>query len=651
MSQVLDETLSSAKAAIERHDWREGFDLLSEIDKGELGPSDLDALAEAAWWTAHIPESLSARERSFAGYLKEGDKQHAAMSALLLARESFMKGDMAVGGGWLARAERLLEAEPESVAHGYLQLSKAEMALHSPDLAAATTMAEKASEIGARFADRDLQAFGLAIKGVAQVSEGRIKEGMALIDEATVAAVSGELGPYATGIIYCMTISTCRDLADYRRAGEWTEAAKRWCERQSISGFPGVCRVHRAEIMSLQGDWAGAEQEARRAADEILRYNLAPIAAFGFYEIGQIRMRMGDLPAAEEAFEQANQMGMSPQPGISLLRLWQGRADAAAISINNAVEQEANQLNRGRYLPVQVQIALAVGDIGTAKTATTELEAFAEVAGSPALHASAHFARASVLLAEGNFLEATRTARKGCQHWNEVNVPYEASRTRALIAAISRAAGDEDEAVREMRAAKTVFHKLGAAIDLRAADEFLGKDAKSVSESRERVTKVFMFTDIVESTALVEAIGDEAWQDMITWHDRALRLLLAEYAGEEIRHQGDGFVWAFADAKAAVGCAVAIQRKLVEHRRETGFAPQVRIGLHEAEATRRGLDYAGKGIHEAARIGALAKGGEIIASTCTISDLGSSSITLGDKRQVDLKGISEPIEVAPVLWR
>jgi class 3 adenylate cyclase len=158
-----------------------------------------------------------------------------------------------------------------------------------------------------------------------------------------------------------------------------------------------------------------------------------------------------------------------------------------------------------------------------------------------------------------------------------------------------------------------------------------------------------MFTDIVGSSSLVEAIGDDAWADLTRWHDQMLRSLFAGHDGEEIDHAGDGFFVAFAEAGAATRCAVAIQRALAEHRRSHGFAPQVRIGLHTATATRRGAGYRGKGVHEAARIAALAEGEQILASRESISEL--IRFATSELRSVHLRGLAEPVDVVTVEWR
>jgi class 3 adenylate cyclase len=165
----------------------------------------------------------------------------------------------------------------------------------------------------------------------------------------------------------------------------------------------------------------------------------------------------------------------------------------------------------------------------------------------------------------------------------------------------------------------------------------------------ERVGRTFMFTDIVRSTDLVEVIGDEAWEDLLRWHDATLRSLFASHGGEVGHPTGDGFFVAFPDPGSAIGAAIAVQRALVEHRREHGFALQVRIGVHHGEATRRGVDYGGGEVHKAARIAALAEGGEILASSETVD--AADGVAASGPREVTLKGFAQPVAVVSVAWR
>jgi class 3 adenylate cyclase len=290
-----------------------------------------------------------------------------------------------------------------------------------------------------------------------------------------------------------------------------------------------------------------------------------------------------------------------------------------------------------------------VGDRDTARAAADELDSLAATFDTVAAHANAKMARGALLLAEADATGALRELSDALARWQELDAPYEAARTRVLIAEAARVAGDEDSWRLELETAKATFERIGARRDARLAAERLG--GAVVSPAIEpRVTRTFLFTDIVSSTSLIGVIGDDAWRDLIAWHDATLRGIVAEHRGEEIRHQGDGLVVAFDEPAPAIECAIAIQRRLADHRHAHGFAPAVRIGVHRADALRRGLDYAGVGIHEAARVGAFAKEAEIVATRETVDAAGGSFAT-AEPRTVNAKGISEPLEIVSVVWR
>ena len=651
MSQTAEDPLHDAHEAISRYAWPEAFELLAAADAqgGGLAPEDLEQLAEAGWWTAHLDACIGARERAYAAYMDAGNRRRAAYVAMALVKDYFAKQSSSIGMAWVHRAERLLADEPEAIEHGYLERLRSVMALEGEgDYEKALEHAERAHDLAVRLGDRDLEAISLHDRGRALVMRGDVAEGMALIDEATAPAVAGELGPYTTGVIYCNTITACKELADYRRAGDWTEAAKRWCERQAIAGFPGMCRVYRASIMLTRGAWSDAEVEARRACEELKEFNLS-YAAEAFYELGEIRFRAGDLAAAEAAFRQAHGLGRDPQPGLALFHLAEGRTDRACRCLDQALEDESGDLHRARLLPAFTEVALAAGNEEQAHAAAEELGAIAARYGSDALEASASTARARLALARGDARAAAREARSAMRLWQGVDAPYEAAGARMVLAAAQRAAGDDDGAVLELEAALAAFEHLGAVRDARTARVEIAAIASAAAAPNARATRTFMFTDIVRSTNLVEAIGDEAWTDLVRWHDHVLRSLFAEHAGEEVDHAGDGFFVAFDDPGSALTCAVAIQRRLAEHRREHGFAPQVRIGVHAADASRHGAAYKGRGVHAAARIAALADGGEIVASAATATEV--PGVSASEPRSVELKGIAEPVDVVAIDWR
>jgi class 3 adenylate cyclase len=647
-TEAVEEPLAAGRNAVERRAWPEAYEALHPAYiSGGLDADDLELFADAAWWVGRPAEAIEAWERAYGKHVARGEKLRAALVAITLRRQYTAKLAKSVAQGWLNRAERLLEGEPESIAHGYVAIAHGSLAWTRGELEHALSHLEAAAAIAERLDDAKLRAWASMYRGMVLVALGRVDEGWALLEDVSAAAVGNELGAYTTGVVFCNVISTCRDLADYGRASEWAEAAKRWCERQSINGFPGICRVHRAEIMRLLGTWAEAESELRRATEEL--YDFSPMhAASALHELGEVHLRMGDEAAAEEAFRQAHEIGEDPQPGRALLLLRQGKIDAAAASIRRSLEDESwNRLSRARLLPTQAEIAWAQRDWTTAAAAAEELDAISADYPSDAIAASAEWAHGLADLADGAPAGASRRFRKARQLWRQVDAAYDTARAGMFLGAALAADGDIDGAILELEAARAAFDRLGAVPDARMAVERIAE--LQPGAAREVAERTFVFTDIVGSTALLEAIGDDAWSDLRRWHDETLRACIAEYGGEEVDHTGDGFFLAFPDASAAVACARKIQSRLAEHRKEHGFAPQVRIGVHAADSMRAGANYTGMGVHAAARIAALASAGEIVASATTVDGL--QGVSPSNRRSVELKGIAEPVEIVTVDWR
>ena len=320
--------VESAREEVSRYAWREAFGLFAAADAVEpLGPDDLDRMAECAWWIGKMRHCIALRERAHAAYLKVGDVRRAAGVAVELAVHHGDLGEISDATAWIQKATRMLQGEAEGAEHGWLKLAMGLLSRGEGDLRGAMGLAADAAEIGARHGDKDLFALGHAVHGIGLAFTEDPERGLPMVEEATQGAVAGELGPRATGRIYCMMIAVNAQLADWQRAGQWTEAATRWCNRQAINGFPGVCRVHRAEIMRLRGAFAEAEVEARTATTELASFNLM-FTAMAFRELGEIRVKMGDLDGAEEALQQASEMGVPPQPGLALVLVQRGRPEA-----------------------------------------------------------------------------------------------------------------------------------------------------------------------------------------------------------------------------------------------------------------------------------------------------------------------------------
>jgi class 3 adenylate cyclase len=324
----------------------------------------------------------------------------------------------------------------------------------------------------------------------------------------------------------------------------------------------------------------------------------------------------------------------------------EGRPEAALASITDALAQMVgvHREDRGSVLPAAVTIALAAGRIDRAREALAELESWGTSFQTTAALASVMEARGQIQLADGDADGAIVSLREACRLWCEVDAPFEAARARLTIADALRVDDRASTATVELEAARSAFERLGA---VREAER-VGSMLQATRRSRAACT--LMFTDIVDSTRLVEVLGDDAWGNLLGWHDRTLRQCFQGANGREINHEGDGFFVSFADPVDAVECAIAIQRTLADHRREHGFAPPVRIGVHATEAVDLGDDYLGKGVHEAARVGAAAGGGEILV-TATVMGSVTDHWPLDNHRELHLKGLSVALDVATVGWQ
>ena len=644
VSQLMD-SLEDARAAAGRQAWRVAYAAYAEVDSQELTAADLESYGEAAWWSGKLDEAIAYRERAYAAYSADDDTLGAARLALTLGWDYEGRGSFAVAGGWLANAERLLHELPEAPEHGRLLLTHALTAMFAEgDLETALRLFEEAFELAKRVGDRDVQMLSLSGKGRALIKGGDIDKGLALLDEASASAMCGDLRAHSAGLVYCITISSCQDLGDVRRAAEWTEAANRWCDKLDVSGFPGACRIHRAEVLRLRGDWPAAEAQAVAACDELQDFDRS-ITASGHYEIGEIRRQRGDFTGAEESYRVSNEMGRDPQPGLSLLRLAEGKVDAAVAGITRKLQDTTDPLVRLRSLPAQVEIAIAARDLKSARAAADEAEQIVDSykigkRRAAAFDAAVSFLRGQISLAEKEWASAIAALKHARDEWQGVGAPYETARARMLLGTAYMRSGDEHAAPDELEGALATFERLGARLDEARAKELLG---------RVEARRTFLFTDIVDSTRLLDTLGQDKWKRLLARHNELVREQIAENGGEVVKQTGDGFFASFENPKAAIDAAVGIQRALAAEI----VAPDVRIGAHSGGAFRTGTDstdYGGQGVHVASRIGAAAGAGEILVSLETL-DGGSTTYRVSQPRSEALKGLEQPVEVVSIDWK
>ena len=465
--------LGHGRDAYGRRAWTAAYDSLTAADGAEaLSAGDLELLAVAAYMLGHVPEYLDALERAHDAYLLDEEILPAARAAVFLGMNLAMLGDLAQAGGWFARAERLVERTGTDCAErGYLLLPAAVRGEAVGDHTGAHDAAADAVAIAERFDDRDLFALAAHVQGHSLINLGRVDDGFKLLDEAMLGAIGGELSPVVTGIVYCGAIAGCEEAFDVRRAHEWTTALARWWEGQpDMVAFTGRCLAHRAEILQLRGAWPEALEEAKRAHERCQRSMNRLAAGQAAYQQAEVLRRQGDLAGAEAAYREANACGREPQPGLALLRLAQGDAEAAAAAVRRALGETTSPLRRSRLLPAYAEITIAAGDLEDARRAADELEAIAAEYPTAMLRAIAAHVRGAVELATGDASSSLVTLRGALLIWQELEAPYEAARARVLLAAACRSLGDEDTTALELDAARRVFDGVGAKPDVDRVD-------------------------------------------------------------------------------------------------------------------------------------------------------------------------------------
>jgi tetratricopeptide (TPR) repeat protein len=493
------DVVERARDAAARGGWQEAFDLLMEADAdGLLAATDLPVLGEVAYAAGHLDVTVEAWERAHAACMQAGDQIAAAGAAVRVAMHLlFDTALMAPVRGWLARAERLLDGQGETPAHAWLAVVRTYERMLTGDMPGARPWARRAIEVGST-CDPAACAIGQVAEARLLILDGDVRQGLALLAEAGVASVSGDLDPLSTGVVYCELVCALQGLAQYDVAEEWTEAMERWCETNAVGSLHGRCRVHRAEILRLRGSCNEAESQALVACEELRPY-LRRELGWPLNELGRIRLHKGDIAGAEEALLAAHLAGWDPQPGLALVRLAQGDAATAAASIRDALERPLpvpskerppnTDLQRAPLLEAQVEIEIAAGDIGRARSAADELEFVANRFESKALVASAARARGRVLLTDGDAAGAEQSLSEAVRLWNEVGAPYEAALTRMCLAEAHAASGSEHRAVLERQAARTILEGIQAAPSVRPSVDVEHQDA--LDEQRAGSVNVF----------------------------------------------------------------------------------------------------------------------------------------------------------------
>lgn len=461
-----------------------------------MGSADLIQEGDSAYASGQLEGAFDAWERAHESYLREGDPVGAAGAATRIAMHLMIDtGLLAPVRTWIRRAEQLLDAAGSPVPAA-LGLARAYERLFSGDFPEARRWTQAAIEAGVAADDHSATAMARVAQARCHIFEGDVDAGSRMLEEASIAAASGGVDDLTMGMTYCEIVCAWQSLAMYDLAERWTDAMERFSHRHAIGSVGGRCAIHRAQILRLRGECRAAEAEALRACDTLRPYMRREFG-WPLTELGVIRLQLGDLQGAEDAFLLAHEKGWEPQPGLALLRLAQGDVAAASSLIGDALERPLdllskelppnNDLRRAPLLAAQVEIALAARDIRTARAASEELTGIARNFRSPALEATASLAAGRIRLAEGAAADAAMEFRSAVHVWSEVSAPFELGLARLGLGRAHRAQGFDEGARLEFTAARTAFEQVGAKEHAAvAAAELEGDDRRRTSAAGDR---------------------------------------------------------------------------------------------------------------------------------------------------------------------
>jgi len=407
----VDGAIERGRQAVAASRWGDAWRALSPLDVDTLDIDDLDRLATASYLTGRDEDAFDLWTRAHQRCIAEGSVHRAAAFGARLAQTFAFKGDLSRCRGWTERVANLLEeAGIDCVEQGYLEFGQAMVQLFSKgDVPGAHALFVRAFEVFNGTETTEVAAMARVGEGRMVVYLGEVTRGLTLLDEVAVAVEAGDLSAVARGDAYCTLIDGVWELSDLVRCRDWTARFSRWCDQQQeLVLYHGNCLLHRAAMMRELGDWPAALTEVRGACARLAApVNMLTLGGALATE-GDIHRLLGNFADAEATYLQANEHGCQPQPGLALLRLAQGRVDAATVMMQRVLAESQDPVSRSNHLPAAVEIAMAAGDIEAARAASDELRGIAAELAMPLLRARAGCARGAVLLADGNARGALR---------------------------------------------------------------------------------------------------------------------------------------------------------------------------------------------------------------------------------------------------
>jgi DNA-binding winged helix-turn-helix (wHTH) protein len=557
-----------------------------------FGAGDREGLAEAARWCGRFDEVVPLLEDAAQAWVAEGDPIRAANVSIDLAGVLLDRRRVALAKSYARQAERRLPPQPPASgpalsAHSRLRRLRARFCWCDADWEGALACAREALEMGRAAEDADAEALAAIDIVHSLLALERFDEVLATLDETGAHVTSGRLGAYASGMSLCGMIIAWQALGRPERALEWSQMSSDWADATGVAYFPGLCRMHRGELNAMRGEFAHAEADFLRGAEELGRAH-SSLSGLALRELGTVRLRRGDLAGAEAAFSRALQLGTDPQPGYALLRAARGETLQARRDLERFLSREGNgelnlldRQNRLGVLGAHVRLALATSSHEAARATVETMSVIANATGSTTHGAMVEAARGELALARGDTSEALVHFTAGWRAWNELGAPYEAACVRVRLAEALFAEGDATRARLELQGAAASFEELGAELDAKLARKRLGRlDTGAAAERK----KVRVRGSIGRADALRELLGPDAWRDLVAWLERKLHRCWSDHGGRALAQDDGSYVVEFDDRADAEACVAFVRDSLREHRAQQGFAPDLVVEWSDSSA-------------------------------------------------------------------
>jgi len=462
--------------ALQRGEWAEAHRQFEQALASEETAEGWEGLAWSAWWLGDTARMFDARERAYRSYRERGDDRGAARCAMWLAVDSVdFRNDSAVANGWMQRAHRLLKRHAQSVEAAWLAACEAHHALMADkNPVTAQQLATEAASIGETVGTIDVEMLGRALEGLALVSQGQVRDGMRLLDEATAAVVAGEVADrQAISLTCCYLIFACERVRDYPRAAQWCDRVKEFCRRWRFTMLFAVCRTQYAGVLMWRGRWAEAEAELQAAAQELTAIRPA-LASAATARLAELRRRQGRWDEAAALFARVETSTVALL-GRAEMALDQGDSQAAVELAERYLRRYTPEARTERVpgLELLTRAYAALGELSHARDALRQLEETVRAVAADPLQAFVRFARGAVAASGGHYAEARAAFEDAAYLFDRFEAPFEQGRARLELGRVLAAERRRDAAAVELRTAAGLLRALGAAREAERADALL----------------------------------------------------------------------------------------------------------------------------------------------------------------------------------